>query len=155
MEPHCLSGRYYNEPPTYALVVFGEVELAKTWLLKMIKIHEQHDGRSRPNLAMNMLCGSLNSTHSLFKRAGLSHLVVRLMRAMHTTFDEIEATSSTLHASILRGFAWETDKYSQCSQSFWVAQIKRRHFLHAPEDIGDAEMLPLISAGGSPGHGLR
>ena len=63
----------------------------------MIAIHEQHDGRTRPSLIQGLAAGSFNASHSLLKQAGLSHLVIRLMRAMHTTFDEIEATSEVYY----------------------------------------------------------
>ena len=34
----------------YVLLVFGELNLARIWLEKMVAIHEQHDGRSRGSL---------------------------------------------------------------------------------------------------------
>ena len=117
---------YWNDPLTYALVIYGELDLARTWLEKMIAIHEKYDCRSRPSLIEGINVGSLNASHSLFKYAGLSHLVIRLMRAMHTTFNEIDATSELYYKAYGCGLGWETDQYCLLSTSFFVAQIKRR-----------------------------
>ena len=94
----------WNQNLPYTLIIYGEVDLCRIWLEKLIAIYEQHDFRSRPSLLQGLGIGLLNATHSLYNSAGLSNLVVRLMRAMHCTFDEIETTSEAYYKVICIDF---------------------------------------------------
>jgi hypothetical protein len=72
-------------------------------------------------------------------RAGLGDIVLRLAKAQHLTFSEVDATAETFYAVTKSfGFVGETHKYS--TPDCLAAQIKRRHWLLAPDEVGKGAM---------------
>ena len=124
---------------TRALAVYGDVALARKWTLKSIDIYENMDIRTDPSLFAPGYYGSLNMTNSFMMKAGLGDLVLRYMKAAHLTFSEVDDTAETFYACTkFFGFVGETHKYG--TPDTLAAQMKRRHWLLAPDEVGKGAM---------------
>ena len=124
-----------NHPGTFALNVFGDIELTRKWLLKVCEIYEgMEDPRAVPTIFSCAYYGGLNLTHSFLKSAGLGDLSLRLLKALHLSFTEVEASAETYHG-VMRFFAWTGKTHNWCTNAFLVSQMKRRHWLLAPAPL--------------------
>ena len=66
-----------------------------------------------------------NNSNSIFKRAGLGDVTLRLLKAQHLAFSEVEETASVLLKwSAALGWKGKTRCYGQMSTL--IAQCKRR-----------------------------
>jgi hypothetical protein len=107
--------------------------------------------------------GTLNMTHTLIRRAGLSDLCLRLVNAMHlrsvvcvftatssltllwvTSFDEVEATAAVFDSIVGHVFGFVGEKHCWVQQPFLISQMKRRHWLLAPNEVEEARMLEWL-----------
>lgn len=87
------------------------------------------------------------------KHAGLREICLRLLKALHMLFDEVDATAEIVRV----GSSWRGKRHIYHQPSFLVAQLKRRHFLFKPEEVGRAAMEDWLTgvpaAWGSSGEG--
>ena len=128
-----------NGHSTRALAVYGDVALARKWTLRSIGIMENMDIRTDPSMFAPGYFGSLAMTNSFMMKAGLGDLVLRYMKAVHLTFSEVDDTAETFYAfTKFFGFVGETHKYGTADAL--AAQMKRRHWLLAPDEVGKGAM---------------
>ena len=128
-----------NGHSTRALAVYGDVALARKWTLKSIGIMENMDIRTDPSMFAPGYFGSLSMTNSFMMKAGLGDLVLRYMKAAHLTFSEVDDTAETFYAfTKFFGFVGETHKFG--TPDTLAAQMKRRHWLLAPDEVGKGAM---------------
>jgi hypothetical protein len=128
-----------NTHASRALAVYGDVALARKWTLKLVDIYENTDIRTDPSLFCPGYYGSLVMTNSFMMKAGLGDVVLRYMKASHLTFAEADDTAEVFYAvTKFMGFVGETHKYS--TPDTLAAQMKRRHWLLAPGEVGKGAM---------------
>ena len=114
-------------------------------MLKAIDIFQSVDIRTDPSLFPPGYYGSLIITNSFMMKAGLGDLVLRYMKAAHVTFSEIDDTAEVFFGvTKFMGFVGETHKYS--TPDTLAAQMKRRHWLLAPDEIGKGAMEEWLKA---------
>ena len=98
----------------------------------------------------------MNASNSVMMKAGLGEAALRAIKAQHLTFGEVSSTSEVFH-TFLRLFGFVGTTHCYCTPDALVAQMKRRHWLLAPEEIGKAAMEEWIkeapAAWGSAGQG--
>jgi hypothetical protein len=139
-----------------ALAVYGDVALARKWLLKVLDIYESADVRADPSLWGCCYYGAMNMTNSFMMNAGLGGLVLRFMKAQHLTFAEVDGTAETFYGfTKFSGFVGETHCYS--TPDCLAAQIRRRHWLLAPDEVGEGAIVEWLETApaefGSAGQG--
>ena len=102
--------------------------------------------------------GSCNITNSMFHRAGLGAEVLQYMRAAKLTWSEVEASAEAFDpvCAGMMGYITEEQCYSQ--KEVLVAQMRRRQWLLAPDEIGKETMEQWLrgvpAAWGTSANGL-
>ena len=148
-----------NPVATGMLLLYGDIAAARKWLAKSATIFEGNDWRKDPTLLLHGGYGSYSFTNSYLHQAGLKHEVLRLMKARHVTFTEVEASAEVSDpvCGKLLGFVSDTHEYGQMNEL--IALVKRRHWLLAPDEIAEAAMLEWLAGvpaeWGSAGQGER
>jgi hypothetical protein len=118
-----------------ALAVYGDVALVRKWLLKAIDIYESADVRADPSLWGCCYFGAGNMSNSFTMKAGLGDLVLRFMKAQHLTFAEVGDTAEIFYG-VTKFFGFKGEKHCYSTPDCLAAQIKRRHWLLAPGEVG-------------------
>jgi hypothetical protein len=97
------------------------------------------DPRTDSTVYAGAVWGGLNATHSFMSQAGLGDLSLRLLKAVHMTFQEVDESAEVYHA-VCQFFGWRGATHTWAERPFHIAQFKRRHWLLAPDEIGAAAM---------------
>ena len=78
------------------------------------------------------------------------------MKALHVTFDEVDATAEVLEPTVAF-LAFRSQQHIFCQPSFLSSQLKRRHWLLAAGEIGKPAMQSWLAGvpavWGSAGEG--
>jgi hypothetical protein len=135
-----------------ALHRYGDIKTAKTWHGKLCAIWEGMDIRADPGHYNAVANAAVPHVHSFMQLAGLDCL--RLMKAVHYTFAEADATAETLH-QVNQYYGYENETHSFCSPAFYSSMAKRRHWLLASHEIDKCAFLEWLPPAewGSAGHG--
>jgi hypothetical protein len=126
---------FWGTAAACALCLHGDIALARSWLEKLCAIYESMDLREMSAIAGGSIPGLLSLTNCVFHDPYFDGLCLRLMKSAHLTFTEVEAAST-----IRSKMAWESDEYSCLGNAFLVGQMKRRHWLLAPDEVGKDAM---------------
>ena len=122
----------------------------------MCDVHESADDRS--HVRRYRPWGGLNVTHSIFKVAGLGALSLRFLKAIQATFQEVENDGWAQQCGWpLSGVSFVGRTHCFAQPSFAASQFKRRHWLLAPQEIGQESMEKWLAHApadwGSAGQG--
>jgi hypothetical protein len=144
---------------TAALLLHGDASLARSWLLKTLAIFDGMDFRSGacgPVMYGVVLNGVLNWTNPIFHDPYFGDLSLRLMKSVYCTFGEIGATAELID-TVMKFMAYVGKAHQHNKPSYLIAQMKRRHWLLAPDEVGKAAMeewlLEARAEWGSNGQG--
>jgi hypothetical protein len=133
-----------NTPAALAFLYYGDLPLVRTAMLQMCTIFESNDARTDPTLFAPAYYLGLTWAHPLVQASGFSDLSLRLLKALHSTFTEAEA-SAAIYNGVMQFFGFTGKTHCYATQSYWVAQGKRRHWLLAPDEVGKAAMEEWLS----------
>jgi hypothetical protein len=123
----------------FALGAHGDIAVCRRWFTKMCECFEGMDARTQPGAFIGACMGGLNCTNSYFAKAGLGDLSLRLMKATYNTYDEVTA-SAEAYNGVMQFFSWTGKRHTYFTQAFSVAQMRRRHWLLAPDEVGREKM---------------
>ena len=135
----------WSSIPAIALLKYGDIHVCGQWFQKLCTIFEKIDPRdmladSDP-FSYNLVTGA---THSVYHEP-LGNLVRRFSKAMHLTFDEAEEYSQIYQRIITIQWGWKTDTHSYAHPTTLVTQLKRRHWLLAPEETSEDRIVEWLT----------
>jgi hypothetical protein len=89
--------------------VYGDLSLARAYFTKIAEWFESMDVRTDPTFYAPIYYCILTVSSSYVRWAGLEDLVLRLVKACHCGFSEVEETTE-MYFSVMKFFTWETAK---------------------------------------------
>ena len=98
---------------------FGDLPLAKLALQKAVAIFETTDAREHRSLFPVAFYGGLNGSCSLWERAGLGDVSLKLLKALHLSFNEVEESSAVYH-EVMQHFGFRGERHVYAPQSFLI-----------------------------------
>jgi hypothetical protein len=126
-------------PASVALIYYGDISLVRTALLKLCTIFECNDARLDPSLFPCAYYTGLAWTNPWIRAIGLGDLSLRLLRALHITSAEVVA-SAAIYNGVVQYFGFTGETHCYATESYLIANSKRRHWLLAPDEVGKATM---------------